>query len=105
MVSCVPCSIVARSVAEEHTFDHLIAGKHAVGVNSHAVVWIDAFDRTDLEAIVEAELREAGLECEGNAGVAVGVDGLAVEPLEGGSSMSVKACLALRLLSQTNGLV
>ena len=29
-------------------------------------------------------MREAGLECEGNPGVAVGVDGLAGEPLQGG---------------------
>src|SRR6266487_4693723 len=64
--------------------DHLIAGQDAIAIHAHAIVWIDTFDGTDLEAMMEAELRQAGLESEGNPGVAVGVDCLAGEPLQGG---------------------
>ena len=75
---------VGRKNALGLALDHLIAGEDAIGIDAHAIVWIDTFDGTDLEEMIEAELRQAGLECEGNPGVAVGVDCLAGEPLQGG---------------------
>src|SRR5262245_53947177 len=60
------------------------AGQHAVGVQAHAVVGVGAFDGADLEAVVEANLREAGLERDGNTHVAVGVDGFTGQTLQGG---------------------